>query len=171
MTKKRSIEQEAMKLINYKGNVVARWKAPRTKRQVIYAIKKLLKFYYRCKASGLLTKQLVEAIKKYGAILHDMAGVKLLAYGELALGLQEIARLKIEDLEEEIVTEKERKHEDAICSLCRTRLVYPAYIVYRKGLDVVKTSEPVGIRCLHRMVGRINDLITELSVGNIELAA
>lgn len=83
---------------------------------------------------------------------------------ELVELLREVINAEIEEFEEEIVTEKKRVHEDAICSFCKVKLVYPAYVVYRRGNKIVKQSEPIGIFCLNNTIGKLNDLVTEISV-------
>ena len=83
---------------------------------------------------------------------------------ELVELLREVINAEIEEFEEEIVTEKKRVHEDAICSFCKVKLVYPAYVIYRRGNQIVKQSEPIGIFCLNNTIGKLNDLVTEISV-------
>ena len=83
---------------------------------------------------------------------------------ELLELLREIINAEIEEFEEEIVTEKKRVHEDAICSFCKVKLVYPAYVIYRRGNQIVKQSEPIGIFCLNNTIGKLNDLVIEISV-------
>ena len=83
---------------------------------------------------------------------------------ELLELLREIINAEIEEFEEEIVTEKKRVHEDAICSFCKVKLVYPAYVVYRRGNQILKKSKPIGIFCLNNTIGKLNDLVIEISV-------
>jgi hypothetical protein len=75
-----------------------------------------------------------------------------------------------EDLEWD-VREKTRHHvrpEDKVrCNLCGAHLVYPAQIVWRRGLTTVATSADIGIYCLTREAvrngwGKLQDLITEV---------
>jgi len=54
-----------IKIVNYRGSVVGRWSVPRTKRQVRYAVEKLLRLYFRCKSTNLLTRELLTVIKAY----------------------------------------------------------------------------------------------------------
>lgn len=153
-----------IKIQNYKGQVVAGWKAPKTKRQAGYAVEKLMKLFIRCKESNLLTKELTTAIKKYAEALFELAQVKawFIAKPWLLAVLNELREIKIEDLQEEIVAEKIREHQNAICSLCKVKLKYPAFVVYRKGTQIVKVSSPVGIFCLKSMHQKLNDLVTEI---------
>ncbi|MCS7135368.1 MAG: hypothetical protein NZ893_02940 [Candidatus Aenigmarchaeota archaeon] len=163
----KSIEEKIrIKITNYKGKVVANWKVPKTKKQLKYAIEKLLKLYVRCKESKLLTKDLITAIKHYATALIQYSEVTAwgLTYSEYIKLLVEVKNLKIEEFTEEIVPEKVREHEKAICSFCKILLKYPARVVYRQGQKIVAISEPIGIHCLNTTVGKINDLINEVKV-------
>ncbi len=153
-----------IKVQNYKGQVVAGWRAPKNQRQAGYAVEKLLKLYTRCKQSNLLTKDLTQAIKNYADALSELAQVKawFIAKPWLFTILNELRAIRVEHLEEEIVTEKIREHQNAICSFCKVKLRYPAFVVYRKGTQVVKISNPVGIFCLKSLHGKLNDLVTEI---------
>ncbi len=156
-----------MKAMNYKGNVVASWKIPKTPRQVAGQMFKLVKLYYRCKEKNLLTKDIITLIKRYAETLFKYAEttVCLIKYPELAKALREIIATKEEEYEEEIVAEKIRRHILEKCSLCNTELKYPAYVVYKKGQREIKVSAPIGIFCLTRLVGKLNDLITKIEVN------
>lgn len=90
---------------------------------------------------------------------------------ELVELLREVINAEVEEFEEEIVTEKKRVHENAICSFCKVKLVYPAYVVYRRGDKIVKQSEPIGIFCLNNTIGKLNDLVIEILARyeNIEI--
>ncbi|MBI4561876.1 MAG: hypothetical protein HY724_07500, partial [Candidatus Rokubacteria bacterium] len=53
------------------------------------------------------------------------------------------------------------------CTLCGVKLVWPAQIVWRRGLRVVSVSQPIGIQCLTREAvrqgwGKLHHLITEV---------
>jgi len=61
--------------------------------------------------------------------------------------------------------EKMRRHETKRCSLCGVRLVYPAYVVYRKGGVIVKESAPVSIFCLTEIAGKLRDLTTRIDTA------
>lgn len=153
-----------IKIQNYKGQVIAGWKAPKTKKQAGYAVEKLMKLFIRCRDCGLLTRELATAIKSYAEALLELAQVKawLIAKPWLVDALRDLRAIKIEDMQEEIVVEKMRKHTQAVCSLCKIPLKYPAYIVYRKGTEIVKVSQSVGIFCLKSLCGKLNDLVTEI---------
>ena len=60
------------------------------------------------------------------------------------------------------VQERSRFRENTRCSMCRSRLVWPAQIVWRKGLEIVDVSSPIGIGCLKRTAGKLEPLIAEI---------
>ena len=155
-------QEYLIKIVNYKGSVVHSWKAPKNRRGCKAQIRKLLRLYWRCKQTNLLTKELFAAIKNYAEALYKLAIEVFIVEPELASLLKEVMSTTIEDFEEEIVAEKMRVHENQKCSFCRTKLVYPAYVVYRKGLNIVKTSAPIGIHCLRSLAGKLNDLVVEI---------
>lgn len=164
-------EKELNKLIklkNYKGSIVVNWKPPKSNKAVIFGIRKLLKLFYRCQSAKLLTSELLGVIKQYANILKEKALVKLVAYPELIVGLKEVNDYKLADLEIELVQEKMRVTKKEICSICGVNLVKPAYLIHRKGTQVVHISKPIGIRDLNAIYGKIRDLITALSIENIE---
>jgi hypothetical protein len=160
-------EQMVLKLRDYKGSVATQWKTPRTAKQLVASIKKLVKFYFRCKESHLLTPDIVDALKTYAIKLDEYAFFVLVARRktpELFSVLEEMKALVAEDLTAEVVEEKVRQHEPRVCSICRVPLVYPAYIVWRKGLEVVKQSAPIGIMCLNARKAKLQNLIAEIDV-------
>lgn len=155
-------EKIFVKVTTYRGSVSARWRAPKTKRGVTGQMEKLLKLYHRCRQNGLLTRDMLAAIKNYASALKKLATALFVVKPELFALLGEIENTKPEDLEEEIVAEKVREHRRAVCSFCKVDLVYPAYVVYRRGTEVVRVSEPVGIQCLKGLYGKLNDLAVEI---------
>jgi len=155
-------QEYLIKIVNYKGSVVHSWKAPKNRRGCKAQIRKLLRLYWRCKQTNLLTKELFAAIKSYAEALYKLAIEVFIVEPELASLLKEVMSTTIEEFEEEIVAEKMRVHENQKCSFCRTKLVYPAYVVYRKGLEIVKKSDPIGIYCLKSLAGKLNDLVVEI---------
>ncbi len=154
------------KLQSYKGAITASWKVPRTNRQIIGAIKRLIKFYFRCKQAKFLTAEALDAIKKYAAKLQELgfeALSGLVKYPELKSLLADIQSEKPPEFMSEVVEEKMRTHEKSICSLCKVPLVYPAYIVWRRGTEIVDKSAPIGIICLKNRIRKLNDLTIALS--------
>lgn len=156
------MEKIVIKITNYKGNVTHAWRVPKTKRQTAGQMKKLLKLFYRCKTQNLLTKELIEVIKKYADTLSKIATEVFIVNPELIELFKEIKNYNAEDLKEEIVAEKKRVHENQKCSLCTTKLVYPAYVVYRKNTEIVKISTPIGIFCLKALYRKLNDLVVDI---------
>ena len=60
------------------------------------------------------------------------------------------------------VQERSRFRDQTRCSICRSHLVWPAQIVWRKGLEIVDVSAPIGIGCLTRSAGKLEPLIAEI---------
>lgn len=153
-----------IKISDYKGNVVTRWKVPRTKRQLTWTAIKLVRLYYRCKETGLLTNELISVLKEFIETMKGRLVAVTVAHPEIAKGINEIRNLTPHDLEEEIILEKIREHRGEVCSLCGTDLRFPAFIAYRKGLQVIKYSRPVGIFCLKGTVGKLRNLISSMTI-------
>lgn len=155
-----------IRIKDYRGSVVTGWKVPKTERQTGWAFIRLVRFYLRCKQHNLLTRNIVSIIKTFTEKLLQYTSTMgwIIKYPEVIPLVREIQNLKTEDLKEELVMEKMRLHQPATCSLCRCQLVYPAYIVYRKETEVVKQSSPVGVKCLHHIAGKLNNLITEMTI-------
>jgi hypothetical protein len=158
------------KLESYKGAITASWKVPKTNRQVIGAIKRLVKFYFRCKQAKFLTAEALDAIKRYAARLQELgfaALAGLAKHPELKSVLADIQAEQPPEFMSEVAEEKMRTHEKSICSLCKVPLVYPAYIVWRRGLEVVDKSAPIGIICLKNRIRKLNDLTIALSMAEV----
>jgi hypothetical protein len=156
-----------LKLINYKGAIAANWRVPRTRRQIVANAKKLIKFYYRCKDAKFLTPEVLTALKTYASALQDLAFLVLQAFSKhphLVEVLDEIRNTEVSELKAEVVEEKMRQHEKQICSICHVTLVYPAYIVWRQGDEIVDRSLPIGIMCLNNRVKKLNDLTVAVQV-------
>jgi hypothetical protein len=154
-----------IKIVNYKGRISSKWTLPRTHRGAVRSAIKLLRFYYRCKNAGLLIPSLVQSLKKVVDIYLEKWCCTILAVPELITMFNEIKNLKVEDEQDfAVVEEKVRQRTIAYCSLCGTKLVYPAYIIKRKGLEIIEKSSPVGIRCLNNHIARLNDLVKTVEV-------
>lgn len=150
---------------DYKGNVVARWRVPKTKRQSAWAVVRLLRFFYRARERKFLTREMLEALKEYGRLIEEKFPLCFLVHPELIEGFRELMNYELpHDLTEEVVEEKIRRSENAICSMCGVDLVKPAYVVKRKGFEVVSISDPIGIRCLNSFYGKLKDLIVEMKL-------
>lgn len=162
--------ETTLKLINYKGRLAGKWTAPKTRRGLFAAIRRLARFYYRCKECGLLLPDIVEILKIHAVQITELAGIMLVAAPQYISALKEIRDLEVSTLNPEIVEERVRKKEINRCSICRVLLKYPAYIVWRKGIEIVKVSKPIGILCLNNRAKKLNDLIveTQIIIDNIK---
>lgn len=158
--------ETVIKIQNYKGKVIGNWKVPCNKRQYRFALKKLLKLYYRCKKTNLLTKELLFGIKHYTEQLLSLGEITMWIFAEPQLIplVEEVLNTTPEEFTEEVVLEKVRQYQTARCPFCNTELKYPAIVVYRKGNKVEKMSAPVGIKCLNRIVGKLNDLTQQIKI-------
>jgi hypothetical protein len=108
----------------------------------------------------------VQSLKKVADIYLEKWSYTILAVPELATMFGEIKNLKVENEEDfAVVEEKVRQRAIAYCSLCGTKLVYPAYVIKRKGLEVMEKSSPVGIRCLNGHIAHLNDLVKTVEVS------
>ena len=155
-----------IKIVNYKGRISSKWTLPKTHRGAVRSAIKLLRFYYRCKNAGLLIPSLVQSLKKVAGIYLEKWSYTILAVPELATMFNEIKNLKVENEKDfAVVEEKVRQRTKTYCSLCGTKLVYPAYIIKRKGLEVIEKSSPVGIRCLNCHIAHLNDLVKTVEVA------
>jgi hypothetical protein len=155
-----------IKIVNYKGRISSKWTLPKTHRGAIRSAIKLLRFYYRCKNAGLLIPSLVQSLKKVADIYLEKWSYTILAVPELATMFSEIKNLKVENEQDfAVVEEKVRQRTIAYCSLCGTKLVYPAYVIKRKGLEVIEKSSPVGIRCLNCHIAHLNDLVKTVEIA------
>jgi len=155
-----------IKIVNYKGRISSKWTLPKTHRGAVRSAIKLLRFYYRCKNAGLLIPSLVQSLKKVADIYLEKWSCTILAVPELATMFGEIKDLKVEDEQDfAVVEEKVRQRAIAYCSLCGTKLVYPAYVIKRKGLEIIEKSSPVGIRCLNNHIAHLNDLVKTVEVA------
>jgi hypothetical protein len=154
-----------IKIVNYKGRISSKWTLPKTHRGAVRSAIKLLRFYYRCKNAGLLIPSLVQSLKKVADIYLEKWSYAVLAVPELATMFNEVKNLKVENEQDfAVVEEKVRQRTIAYCSLCGTKLVYPAYVIKRKGLQIIEKSAPVGIRCLNSHIAHLNDLVKTVEV-------
>jgi transcription elongation factor Elf1 len=155
-----------IKIVNYKGRISSKWTLPKTHHGAVRSAIKLLRFYYRCKNAGLLIPSLVQSLKKVVDIYLEKWSYTILAVPELATMFNEIKNLKVENEQDfAVVEEKIRQRTITYCSLCGTKLVYPAYVVKRKGLEIIEKSSPVGIRCLNCHIAHLNDLVKTVEVS------
>lgn len=159
-----------LKLITYKGAVMGRWKAPRTRRQTLGSMKKLIRFYYRCKQSNILTTEMAGCVKDCARALIRLS--ELMGIQDIELE-GELTRISLLDTAVEAagiteVSEKVREHAGKeYCSICTTKLVYPAYVIKRHGVHIISKSRPVGIICLNNAYGKLKDLTAGIN-GAVE---
>ncbi len=158
----------------YKTPAALSYKTPSARRFFTVKTKRLIRLARRIHDGRLFLPEIVTALREAADELIQLGNIILLTdrAAELLSGLRWIKSTDFapEDLEWD-VREKTRRHvqpEDRVrCSLCRTRLVWPAQIVWRRGLQIVSTSADIGIHCLTRDAirngwGKLQDLITQV---------
>ena len=158
----------------YKQSAVVTYKTPSSRRFFVNKAKRLIRLARVVHHGRLFIPEIVASLREAAEELIELGNILLLTEKgyELLKGLTWIKSKEFapEDLDWD-VREKTRHHvrpEDRIrCSLCRTHLVYPAQIVWRRGLQIVATSSEIGIYCLTREAvrngwGKLQDLITQV---------
>lgn len=166
-TKIKNEKDYIVKVVDYKGNIIAQLKKPKTKGAIVKLALNLVRLYERAKKMNFLTKDLFHAIKNLAETILSMNNLLylILRHPYIAKTLKEIINTQIQDLEEEIVFYgKVREHQRKTCSVCGCKLVYPAFIVYKKDGKEVKRSEPIGIKCLNFTTDKIWNLIEEVKI-------
>lgn len=153
-----------MKIINYKGKISSKWEAPKTPKGALRTAIKFLQFYHRCKTAGLLLPDVIRVMKQVVEKFLEHYTYVVIAIPEIMILFNEIRSLKEDETIFETVEEKIRQREHARCSICGTRLVYPAYVVYRRGLEEVRRSKPVGIICLNNKVKKLQDFVKKIEI-------
>lgn len=150
-----------IQLQNYKGCVNFKWELPKTKRQIGAAVKKLSRLFFRIINANLLYPKLLEAIKILALHFEKLLlAVDIKHKQDYLTILSQIKNYQTE-LEFKYIAEK-RVKTLSNCSICSVRLVYPAYVVMQKSVNgsiETFTSAPIGIFCLHRLVGKLEKLI------------
>jgi len=157
-----------IKVVNYKGKEI-KLKAPKRKSDYVTLSVSLCRLYERAKTGGFLTRDLLEAMKKLAnAIVQSTVSLHLLIKNPPVLrALKRITLTQIENgIEEEIIYGKIREHERETCRVCGCDLVYPAYIAQKKGEEIIKISEPIGIKCLNHIKGKIEDIVREIKISS-----
>jgi len=154
---------------------VVQYNNPKARRQFMAKARTLIKLAKRVHDGKLFLPDLLRAIQEAAEELCELGGLLLLtdkgsAYLDDLAWIRSPQFLKsLPEGWEGTVTERIRQHQDERCTICRVRLVYPAQVVWRRGLDVVATSAPLGIGCLNGRYGKLNDLITKVRVVKEEL--
>ena len=158
----------------YKTPAALSYTTPSARRFFTTKTKRLIRLARRIHDGRLFLPDIVAALREAADELIELGNIILLTdrAAELLSGLRWIKSKEFaaEDLEWD-VREKTRHHvqpEDRVrCALCRTRLVWPAQIVWRRGLTVVSESADIGIHCLTKDAirqgwGKLQDLITQV---------
>lgn len=159
------MDQVILKLKDYQGRIVSTWKTPNTRRQLLMSIRKLLKFYYRAEKSGVLTSSLLDLLQNVSKKLLELSHLRIFdnRYRHYTQELVRINSIEFDNsLFFEIIEEKIRRHEDARCSFCKVKLIYPAYVITKQAGQIISRSRPIGIFCLNQNIGRLKDLIISL---------
>jgi hypothetical protein len=167
----------------YKQSAVVTYKTPNSRRFFVNKAKRLIRLARVVHNGRLFIPEIVASLREAAEELIELGNILLLTDKgyEFLKGLTWIKSKEFapEDLEWD-VREKTRHHvhpDDKIrCSLCRTHLVYPAQIVWRRGLQIISTSSDIGIYCLTREAvrngwGKLQDLITQVRAVREAVAA
>jgi hypothetical protein len=150
-----------MKIYDYKGSVTCAWKIPTTPRQAKGQFLKLARAYARLEQARMLDyfiddlRALKDAMFKYASTIFGEA----LMHPEVLNALGAIDSYQKGSTSMEIVEEKVRERAKENCNICLRDLVYPSFIAYRKGEEVVGMSKPFGIFCLKTYKGKLENLI------------
>lgn len=157
---------------SYKPTGTLTYHSPGTRRFFTIKAKRLIRLARRVHDGRLFLPEIVALLQEAAQELVTLGGFLLLTDKGHTL-LADLAwilspRFAPTDLDWD-VREKQRHRADPPerCTLCRVKLVWPAQIVWRRGLEVVGTSAPIGIQCLtkeaaRRGWGKLHDLITEV---------
>ncbi len=139
--------------------------SPRDQRFFTAKAKRLIRLARRIHEGRLFIPEIVTALREAANQLIALGAFLLLTEKGSAF-LDDLfwissARFAPEGLDY-TVQERSRFRENARCPMCRSRLVWPAQIVWRKGLEIVDVSSPIGIGCLKRTAGKLEPLIAEI---------
>ena len=158
----------------YKQSAALSYKTPQSRRFFTNKTKRLIRLARVVHKGRLFIPEIVASLREATEELIELGNILLLTEKGYAL-LQGLTWIKSKEFAPENlewdVREKTRHHvrpEDKIrCSLCRTHLIYPAQIVWRRGLTTIDTSADIGIYCLTREAvrngwGKLQDLITQV---------
>ena len=152
------------------GALPQKWGVPRNYRQWAAGVRKIMKCYFNFQAHKLfwpelLTNyiQLVQSWRRIGAAFYVAPGKKNNALYFNAL--DDISQWDVQQYKAgEVSIEEARDRVQGLhCSMCRSTLVWPAYIVHRMAVstEIVNRSHPLGIRCLHSYKGKFQKLLTD----------
>jgi len=166
----------AIELATFRKAPAFRYEHPSTRRFFMNKARSLIRLAKRVHEGKLFLPDLVASLREAARALLDLGGFLLLTDRGQVL-MDDLAwivspRFAPEGLDA-TVQEKARHRADPPerCTLCRARLVYPAEVVWRRGLEVVAVSAPIGIGCLNGRFGKLQDLITQVRIQREELHA
>lgn len=159
-------------LHSYKRTTTLTYQSPGTRRFFTVKAKRLIRLARRVHDGRLFLPEIVALIQEAARELLHLGGLLLLTdKGQTFLSdLSWILSPQFApagltwDVREK---QRHRSHPAVHCTLCRVKLVWPAQIVWRRGLQVVGISSPIGIQCLTKEAarkgwGKLHDLITEV---------
>lgn len=171
MIRVRTEKEYLVKIVNYKGNIL-KIEKPKDRKGFYKLAIQVCRIYERAKEGGFLTRELLDALKQLAdLILHRTEILHLLISNpSLVRNLKKICVEKIDkDIEEEIIEGKIREHDRKQCHVCGCSLVYPAYVVRKKGGKIEKVSKAIGIKCLNSLRHKIEDIIEDIRVVHDEI--
>lgn len=169
------------KLQSFKGSVLKNLKVPDTYRAYAATSKKVLKIYLRMHSDQIFLPDLVSAIKDAATVLKYLGMTKYShkAPPELIDKLEEVEtcnikrylefkhNLVIQDGTEVAIEESRQRMEGKHCSVCRVQLHYPAFVVHRADDKILHTSNPVGVKCLRAIHGRLNAFLNCEQIASV----
>lgn len=156
----------------YKPTGTLTYESPATRRFFTVKAKRLARLAQRIHDGRLFLPEIVKLLREAADELLHLGGFLLLTDKGAAL-LTNLAWIKSPafapaDLSWDIrEKQRHRPYMPERCTLCRVKLVWPAQIVWRRGLEIIDTSAPIGIQCLtHEAAkkgwGNLQDLITQV---------
>src|SRR5574337_339808 len=159
-------------LQSYKPTSTLTYHSPGTRRFFTVKAKRLIRLARRVHDGRLFLPEIVTLIQEAARELLHLGGLLLLTdKGQILLS--DLAWILSPQFAPSGLTwdvrekQRHRSHPPVHCTLCRVNLVWPAQIVWRRGLQIVGISSPIGIQCLtkeaaRRGWGKLQDLITEV---------
>lgn len=157
-------------LRSYKPTATLSYHSPGARRFFTVKAKRLIRLARRVHDGRLFLPEIVALIQEAARELLHLGGLLLLTDKGQTL-LSDLSWILSPQFAPSGLTwdvrekQRHRSSHAVHCTLCRTKLVWPAQIVWRRGLQVVGISSPIGIQCLtkeaaRRGWGKLQDLIT-----------
>lgn len=161
-----------LSISTYKPTGTLTYTSPGTRRFFTVKAKRLVRLAHRIHDGRLFLPDIVTLVQEAAHELLSLGGFLLLTDKGAAL-LTELSwiistKFAPTDLNWDIrEKQRHRASPPERCTLCRVQLVWPAQIIWRRGLEVVSISAPIGIQCLtHEAAkkgwGKLQDLITQV---------